>query len=251
MECACPPNYKIDTMRPGSLFPIVAVLILTADRSSAQDLDLQLRNDRAAFNRSSAWIYDDLASGIAVARQSHKPLLVVLRCIPCRACQKFDDDVARRDPKIRDLLDEFVCIRVPQANNLDLTHFQFDFDLSFAVFFMDSDLTIYGRFGARSERPEVEDISLEGLRKAMAEALRIHRHRGAFMKALQGKQAKPSKFKTAKDYPGIAARFQVAGADAAITAKSCIHCHQIRDAVGSSRVDLQACKLEYSIVSPK
>ena len=27
--------------------------------------------------------------------------------------------------------------------------------------------------------------------------------------------------------------------------------HEVRDAVGSSRVDLQACKLEYSIVSPK
>ena len=34
---------------------------------------------------------------------------------------------------------------------------------------MNPDLTLYGRFGTRSEPPEHEDISLEGLRKAMAE----------------------------------------------------------------------------------
>jgi hypothetical protein len=217
-------------MSPRNFLVSFGLLLLTADRSRAQGIDLQLRNDRTAFKSSPAWIYDDLATGIGVARRSHKPLLVVFRCIPCKACQKFDDDVARRDPIIRDLLDEFVCIRVPQANNMDLAHFQFDFDLSFAVFFMGSDLTIYGRFGTRSERPEVEDISLEGLRKAMAEALRIHRDRAAWITALAGKQAKPSQFATSKDYPGIAASFQGAAVDAGITAKSCIHCHQIRDA---------------------
>ena len=107
------------------------------------------------------WIYDDLSKGIQVARQTRKPLLVVFRCIPCKACQKFDDDVARRDPVIRDLLDEFVCVRIPEANTIDLTHFQFDFDLSFAVFFMDASLTVYGRFGTRSGRPEsVADFNL-------------------------------------------------------------------------------------------
>src|SRR5262249_17473044 len=130
----------------------------------------------------------------------------------------------------RDLLDEFVCIRIPQANHLDLARFQFDFDLSFAIFFMGSDSTIYGRYGTRSERPEVEDIALEGLRKAMVEALRLHRTRGDFTHALEGKQPKPTRFKTAKDYPGIAARFQETAVDAGLTAKSCIHCHQIRDA---------------------
>jgi hypothetical protein len=205
-------------------------LLLWTDQAPAQDLDLQLRNDRTAFKGSRAWIYDSLPDGIRLARETHKPLLVVFRCIPCKACQEFDDEVARRDPVIRDLLDEFVCIRIPQANNMDLSQFQFDFDLSFAVFFMDADLTIYGRFGTRSERPEVEDISLEGLRKAMAEALRIHRNRADFAASLSGKQVKPARFTKPSEYPGIAARFQVASVDSDITARSCIHCHQIRDA---------------------
>jgi serine protease Do len=223
MEYLWPPHYKVDTMRPSSFLPFIGFVLLAADRSPAQDFDLQLRIDRTAFKSSLGWIYDDLATGIGVAKRSHKPLLVVFRCVPCKACQEFDDDVARRDPIIRDLLDEFICVRVPQANNMDLTRFQFDFDLSFAVFFMGSDLTIYGRFGTRSERPEIDDISLEGLRKAMAEALRIHRNRGAFTAALEGKQAKPPRFKTPREYPGIAARFQNAAVDAEITAKSVIY----------------------------
>ena len=71
---------------------------------------------------------------------------------------------------------------------MDLAHFRFDFDLSFAVLFMDADLTIYGRFGTRSDRPEEQDISLQGLRKAMAEALRLYRE-GAGDQAGAGGQA--------------------------------------------------------------
>jgi hypothetical protein len=179
MEVLWSQPYEEGKMQPGRFLAILGLILMAPNRSAVQDYDLQLRNDRNAFKNTTVWIYDDLAAGIRVARQSHKPLLVVFRCIPCKACQAFDDDVARRDPIIRDLLSEFVCIRIPQANGLDLAHFQFDFDLSFAVFFMDSDLTTYGRYGTRSGRPETEDISLEGLRKAMAEALRIHRNRGA------------------------------------------------------------------------
>ena len=83
---------------------------------------------------------------------------------------------------------------------MDLINFQFDFDLSFAVFFVDADLTIYDRFGTRSDRPEEQDLSLEGLRKAMAEALRMHRDAAAVKPSLAGKQAKPSRFQTPRDH---------------------------------------------------
>ena len=120
-------------------------LLLQTSPILAQDRDTKVRHDRETFQASKDWIYNDLAAGIRLARETHKPLMVVFRCIPCEACQEFDDDVARRDPVIRDLLDEFVCVRIVQANTMDLHHFQFDFDLSFAVFFLDADLTIYGR----------------------------------------------------------------------------------------------------------
>src|SRR5919199_102976 len=153
--------------------PVIVLILLSSPLpAQAQDRDTKVRNDRQAFQGSKDWIYNDLQEGIRAAKFSGKPLLVVFRCIPCEACQEFDDDVARRDPIIRDLLDQFVCVRIVQANTIDLTHFQHDFDQSFAAYLMNPDLIIYGRFGTRSGRPEHEEISLEGLRKAMESALR-------------------------------------------------------------------------------
>jgi hypothetical protein len=217
-------------MGPRPLLLALLVLGLGAVPAPAQDRDTKVRNDRKAFADSRDWIYNNLAEGVRVARETHKPLMVVFRCIPCEACQEFDDDVARRDPIIRDLLDQFVCVRVVQANTMDLTHFQFDFDLSFAVFFLDADLTIYGRFGTRSDRPEEQDLSLEGLRQAMAEALRMHRNAAAVKPSLAGKQVKWSRFPTPRDYPELSGRYRAELDYAGSVARSCIHCHQIRDA---------------------
>jgi hypothetical protein len=217
-------------MGPRPLLVALLTLSLGAVPAPAQDRDTKVRNDRKAFADSKDWIYNDLAEGIRVARETHKPLMVVFRCIPCEACQEFDDDVARRDPIIRDLLDQFVCVRIVQANTMDLTHFQFDFDLSFAVFFLDDELTIYGRFGTRSDRPEEQDLSLEGLRRALAEALRMHRNAAAVKPSLAGKQVKRSRFPTPRDYPELSGRYQAELDYAGSVARSCIHCHQIRDA---------------------
>jgi hypothetical protein len=205
-------------------------LALAAVPSLAQDRKTKVLNDRKAFQGSQAWIYNDLPKGIEVARATGRPLMVTFRCIPCEACQKFDDDVARRDAIIRDLLDQFVCVRIPHANALDLSHFQFDFDLSFAVLFLDSDLTIYGRYGTRSQRPEEQDISLHGLRKAMAEALRLHANRETVKSSLAGKQARPSRFATPRDYPSLTGRYQAALDYDGAVVQSCMHCHQVREA---------------------
>lgn len=196
----------------------------------AQDRDTKVRNDRENFAESKEWVYNDLEAGLEAARSANKPLMVVFRCIPCEACQKFDDDVARRDPIIRDLLDEFVCVRIIQANVIDLAHFQYDFDLSFAVVFINADKTIYGRFGTRSDRPEAEDISLRGLREAMAEALRLHRNFESVRSSLEGKQVKDVRFKTPRDYPTMSNRYGANLDYEGKVAQSCMHCHQIRDA---------------------
>jgi hypothetical protein len=209
---------------------VLGLLALAAGRLLAQDRDTKVRNDQKAFQGSDSWIYNNLDAGIRAARDAGKPLFVVLRCIPCEACQEFDDDVARRDPIIRDLLDEYVCVRIVQANTLDLARFQDDYDQSFAVFLMNPDSTLYGRFGTRSERPEEEDISLKGLRKAMAEGLRMHRAYEAVKPSLAGKQPRPVRFRTPLEYPSLAGKYSASINYAENTARSCLHCHQIRDA---------------------
>src|SRR5689334_13334811 len=214
----------------GLLLASATALALAPARARGQDRDTKVRNDRKAFEGSKDWVYNDLEAGVRAAKASGKPLLVVFRCIPCEACQEFDDDVARRDPVIRDLLDEFVCVRIVQANTIDLTTFQHDFDQSFAAYLMHPDLTIYGRFGTRSGRPEHEDISLEGLRKAMEAALRLHRDDGAVKASLAGKQVRQTRYRTPREYPSLSGKYGEAIDYEGKTARSCMHCHQVREA---------------------
>ena len=81
---------------------------------------------------------------------------------------KLDDELVDTHPVIRPLLEQFVCARQVSTNGLDLSLFQYDTDQSFAVFFLNADKTIYGRFGTRSHRTEwLGDVSLKGLAKAL------------------------------------------------------------------------------------
>ena len=42
-------------------------------------------------------------------------------------------------------MEQFVTVRMVQGNGMDLSLFQFDYDMSFAVFFLNADRTISGR----------------------------------------------------------------------------------------------------------
>lgn len=209
---------------------LLGLVGLMATPLFAQDRDTKVRNDRRTFQGSKDWVYNDLDAGIKLARESNKPMLIIFRCIPCEACQEFDDDVARRDPIIRDLMDQFVCVRIVQANAIDLTHFQFDFDQSFAALLTNADLTIYGRYGTRSDREEADDMSLHGLRKAMEGALHLHKDFDAVKQSLAGKQVKPSRYKTPLDFPSLPKQVKATLDYEGKVAQSCLHCHQVREA---------------------
>ncbi|MFM7926004.1 MAG: thioredoxin family protein, partial [Planctomycetaceae bacterium] len=88
----------------------------------------KVREDRDKVTAAGFWIYNDLDTGFRTARQTGKPLLVVLRCIPCEECVKLDDELVDQDPVLRPLLEQFVCVRVVSTNGLDLSLFQFDTD---------------------------------------------------------------------------------------------------------------------------
>jgi hypothetical protein len=214
---------------PASLMLLLALL---EGHAWAQDTprDRKVRADREAFAARTAWIYNDLDAGIAAAKAEGKPLFVAFRCIPCEACQEFDDDVARRDPVIADLLEKYVTVRIVQANTIDLDRFRYDFDQSFAVVLMHPDGTILARFGTRSGRPEAEDMALEGLRATMEGALKLYADLDHNRPALAGKQVTPGPYRTPRDYPGMAEKFGAAIDYEGATAKSCMHCHQVREA---------------------
>lgn len=128
-------------------------------------------------------------------------------------------------------MERFVCVRLVQANGLDLSLFQFDYDLTFAVFFLNADKTIYGRYGSRSDlRDATRDISMEGLRAAMEGALELHENYPANQEALAGKRGPKPRYEQPELYPALRDRFTAEIDYEGKVAQSCIHCHQVRDA---------------------
>ena len=114
-----------------------------------------------------------------------------------------------------------------QANGLDLSLFQFDFDLTFAAFFLNADKTIYGRFGTRSDQKDaMREMSMEGFARALEGALRIHSRFPSNRKILAGKRGAPLRYRVPELFPSLKGRF-TAKLSKQQPARSCMHCHMV------------------------
>jgi serine protease Do len=191
-----------------------------------------VRADRATMEKDARWIYNDIARGLTEAKWKSKPLLVVLRCVPCLSCAGIDASVLS-EPSLAPLLDKFVCVRVINANALDLSIFQFDYDLSFSTLFMNGDGTIYGRYGSWTHQKNPADKTTAGYRAAIEGALAIHRQYPENKAGLAGKQGAPAPFKSPIEIPELAAKYKRELDWEGKVVQSCVHCHQIGEAMRS------------------
>jgi hypothetical protein len=215
------------------ILSIVTLGLLLASTAGlgAQEREIKVRKDRQDVVEDGFWIYNDLPKGFAEAKQSGKPLLVVIRCIPCEACAKLDAQVVNRHPVVQKLLSEFVCVRIVQANGLDLSLFQYDYDQSFAAFFLNADKTIYGRYGTRSHQTESDrDVSVEGFARALEGALALHKQSPANAAALAAKRGPDAAIKVPEEFPSLKDRYGPRLNYEGNVVKSCIHCHQVGEA---------------------
>ena len=128
-------------------------------------------------------------------------------------------------------MDEFVCVRMIQMNGVDLAQFQFDFDMTFSVFFMNADGAIYGRYGTRAATPKGADelVSLDGFREATEAALALHHGYPANANSLTPKKGPPPKFAKPELYPKLQKFTSIVDFQGKATG-SCIHCHLIHQA---------------------
>jgi predicted metalloprotease with PDZ domain len=98
---------------------------------------------------------------------------------------------------------------------LDLNLFDFDYDLTFMVFFLDADEKIYARYGSRDADSPDSRQSLDGLRYTMESVLRAHAEKvNAF--APKGRQT-PRYLRDINGSRGFA--------------RGCYHCHQVKEAL--------------------
>ena len=215
-----------------------AILLLAAFAAFAphsfaetvKDREGAVREDKAAMENDQRWAYNDLPKAFAEAKRTGKPLLVVLRCVPCLSCAGIDAGVLT-EPELSPLLDQFVCARVINANALDLSLFQFDYDLSFSALIFNADRTIYGRFGSWTHQKNQHDKSTAGFKRALEMALEIHRGYPANKSSLSGKQSQPSPYETPINIPTLDGKYRMELDWNGKVVPSCVHCHQIGDAL--------------------
>ena len=80
------------------------------------------------------WLYNDFKRGFAESKRTGKPILVVLRRVPCVSSAGIEAQVSKQaELELASLLDQFISLRVINARALDLSLFQFDYDLSFST----------------------------------------------------------------------------------------------------------------------
>jgi serine protease Do len=110
-------------------------------------------------------------------------------------------------------------VRLVHILGADLNVFDFDYDLTWAAFFLSADGKVYGRYGGRDARSAEDRISLAGLHYAMQAALAAH---AANASARPTRQLPPRRV---EDYPAAKRLF----------GNQCIHCHQVHELIRQSQ----------------
>lgn len=103
-------------------------------------------------------------------------------------------------------------MRLTRIDDQDLNLFEFDYDLTFMVFFLDAEGRVYARYGGRDAQDPDRRQSLAGLRYTMQSVLAMH--------ARPDKEFAPRTHKAPRfirDLPTMRRRGR------------CLHCHQVRE----------------------
>jgi len=206
---------------------ILLISLLAFPLQAAVPLLMDRLNDEHARGQDQ-WIYNDFQKAVTEAKRTGKPIFVTFRCVPCKDCKAFDAEVAKGNKVIRELTEKhFISLRQVEMKGVDLSLFQFDYDLNWAAIFMNADGTIYSRYGTQSEAGADAYNSVESLEKTMRRVLTLHANATNYKKYLAGKRGKPKPYKSAMEMPGLEKKEEYRKTT---QVNNCIHCHNIHDA---------------------
>jgi len=212
------------------LLPLFLTLWTCSSRAeTVKDREGAVRQEKATMQGDARWNWNDIEGGFQLAKATGRPLLVVLRCVPCLSCAGIDASVLQ-EAALVPLLDQFVCVRVINANALDLSRFQFDYDLSFSAIMFNGDGTIYGRYGSWLHQKDPLNKTTASFKKALEAALALHAGFPGNKAALAGKQGGPVPYQTPVEFPKLSAKYQSKLDWEGKVVQSCVHCHMVGDA---------------------
>jgi serine protease Do len=116
---------------------------------------------------------------------------------------------------LREIAEHFVLVRITRMREVDLSLFDFDYDLTWMAFFLSPQEKIYGRYGGRDAGPADGRVSVAGLCYSLESALRQHRAEHPLAEPATPARAHV----TVADYPAFRR----------LPANACVHCHQVYD----------------------
>ena len=221
---------RSNCMRRAWILPLaVAVAATGALPAAADDADaLRERLQDLHAEGTDLWIYNNLDEAREQARRENKPLFVTFRCVPCKDCAAFDAEVAKGSDVVEQFAREhFVAVRQVEMKGVDLSLFEFDYDLNWAAMFINADGTVYARYGTQSAAGPDAYNSIEGLQKTMERVLKLHEEYPRNAESLKSKRGPQKPYATALDMPGLQNKDKLRGPTAR---NNCIHCHNIHDA---------------------
>jgi predicted metalloprotease with PDZ domain len=117
------------------------------------------------------------------------------------------------------LAGEFVCVRMQSMNGVNINLFQFEYDLTFMAFFMDSNDRFYARYGGREDFDAEAGLTKDSLVRVMEQVLELHQA-GKVQTGRYEPSGKPAR--TPEDIPSMNAMI------AKRQDSKCIHCHDVK-----------------------
>lgn len=111
--------------------------------------------------------------------------------------------------------------------NIDLSQFQFDYDLTWAGLCLHPDGTVFARYGSRSVDGPMANNSLKGLRTTLERALEAYRDYPANRGQFAPKRGPQPKYQNVNDLPATVIRNRISKP---ASERNCVHCHNVYDA---------------------
>lgn len=160
---------------------LAALLLVIAGLAAAQRTDWPVilgppEGTPAPGQEAVVW-REDLSAAMAEAQATGRPILLILRCLPCKQCAQLDAELLEGGPALDPWLRQFVTVRLTAAHILDLrllpmTDYQ-DFDISLWAYFLSPEGRIYSIFGGRDEVSDATRVSAAAL---VSQARRVLAH---------------------------------------------------------------------------
>ncbi|GEM_PF-1309052 len=152
-------------------------------------------------------------------------------------CRLFDGQVVRPSAKLSQALRDYVCVRITNINDVDLSDFPFDYDLTLAILLSHPDGTVYHRYGGRTH---VSPMQMSGLMDLLKGGLETHRK--------YVKNPNPPK----KKKPLVVSQLvEMELSHKMKPVYGCYHCHHVREAQQSLSIKMDTWKPDQYWIWPE